>query len=304
MEDRYPANTDLGQRRAPANPYRQSNNANNVYMQNSPHSVSAARAAKKAAMPQTQSGTSPYMRDNTDAGTMPYMQNQSNTGTMPYMQGNQNTGVSPYTQEKQNTGVSPYMQGNQNTGVSPYTQEKQNTGVSPYTQNQTNTGVSPYETSQKNTVSDVQSEMTECSYKMGTLPSCAPLSAGYVPFQQENSPKYSAGDALTRGTLFPGLDLPYLNIVNKDHPYAGTPLGELMALGFVIKELNLYLDTHPNDTDALTMLHSMNELMAEGNEKYVKMYGPITISDLVSGDEYTWLNNPWPWDYNERPVNK
>jgi spore coat protein JB len=151
-----------------------------------------------------------------------------------------------------------------------------------------------------NAGSGVQSEMDECGYKMGTLPSCAPLSAGFVPWQQENPPKYSSGDALTRGTLFPGLDLPYLNIVNQDHPYAGTPLGELMALDFVIKELNLYLDTHANDKDALEMLHAMNKLMVEGTEKYVRMYGPITISDLVSGSEFTWLNNPWPWDYSER----
>ena len=190
------------------------------------------------------------------------------------------------------------------SGVSPYTQDMPNTGAMPYAQNTPNSGMMPYADKQPNTDSGVQSEMTECSYKMGRLPSCAPLSVGYVPFQQPNPPKYSSGDALTRGTLFPGLDLPYLNIVNEDHPYAGTPLGELMALGFVIKELNLYLDTHANDADALAMLQSMNKLMAEGSAQYEKMYGPIMISNIVSGDEFTWLNNPWPWDYNERPVAK
>ena len=207
-------------------------------------------------------------------------------------------GYTPYyggTQNKMNT---------QNESAMPYAQNTPNTGAMPYTQKDPNGGAMPYTQEKTNTDTGTEAAAEACDYKMGTQPWCAPLSVGYVPFQQENPPKYSAGDALTRGTLFPGLDLPYLNIVNKDHPYAGTPLGELMALDFVIKELNLYLDTHPNDADALAMLHSMNKLMAEGSAKYAEMYGPISISDLVSGEEYTWLNNPWPWDYNERPVEK
>ena len=50
--------------------------------------------------------------------------------------------------------------------------------------------------------------------------------------------------ALARGTLFPGLDLPFMNLVNKPADLS-TPLCELMAMDFVIRELNLYLDTHP-----------------------------------------------------------
>ncbi len=238
------------------------------------------------------SGTMGAMQGKQDSGMMPSsMQSNPNSGTMGAMQGKQDSGMMPSSmQSNPNSGTMGAMQGKQDSGMMPYAEDKPNAGVMPYSSNQSNAGTG------------VQSEMTECSYKMGTLPPCAPLSAGFVPWQQENSPKYSAGDALTRGTLFPGLDLPYLNMVNQDHPYAGTPLGELMALGFVIKELNLYLDTHPKDRDALMMLQSMNKLMAEGTEKYTRMYGPITISNIVSGDEFTWINNPWPWDYNERPV--
>ncbi len=257
MEDRYPPYPYAGNN--PVNPYRQPNNANSAYMQNSPHSVGAARAAGKYPASDPQVGPPPYY-----AGAADRMQTP-NTGAMPYMNV-------------------------PNTKAMPYTAENPNTGMMPQTANPSNAGAAG------------QTENTDCGYKMGTQPWCAPLSAGYVPFQQENPPKYTAGDALTRGTLFPGLDLPYLNIVNKDHPYAGTPLGELMSLDFVIRELNLYLDTHPDDTDALMMLQSMNKLMAEGSARYEKTYGPITISNLVSGDAYTWLENPWPWDYMERPV--
>ncbi|MCL2409271.1 MAG: spore coat associated protein CotJA [Oscillospiraceae bacterium] len=60
----------------------------------------------------------------------------------------------------------------------------------------------------------IKPETEECGYKKGELPPCAPLAAAFVPFQQKDPPKYAAADALTHGTLFPGLDLPFMNIAN------------------------------------------------------------------------------------------
>lgn len=138
-----------------------------------------------------------------------------------------------------------------------------------------------------------------CGYKKGNLMPCAPLAAAYVPIQEQNPPKYGKSEALTRGTLFPGLDLPFMNSVNKSNPYAGTPLGELMALDFVIKELNLYLDTHPDDKEAFEMLKNIIALSNEGRQKYVKLYGPVSLRDLKDCESYTWLDDPWPWDFTE-----
>jgi len=141
---------------------------------------------------------------------------------------------------------------------------------------------------------------TGCGYKNGTLPSCAPLAAAYVPMQPKDSPQYTGEEALTRGTLFPGLDLPFMNLVNQDHPYAGTPLGELMALDFMIKELNLYLDTHADDKTAFAMLQEVIGLAAEGKRRYTQQFGPLEVKDLAWCERYTWLNGPWPWEYAER----
>lgn len=127
--------------------------------------------------------------------------------------------------------------------------------------------------------------------------SCAPLAMAYVPAQQSSKPAYEAKQALTRGTLFPGLDLPFMNVVNKGYPYENTPLGELMALDFVIKELQLYLDTHKTDTEAFETLQAAIAMYKEGSEKYVKMYGPLKIMDMEVADSYTWICDPWPWDY-------
>ena len=73
---------------------------------------------------------------------------------------------------------------------------------------------------------------TECTYKQGSLPGCAPLGLAVTPMQSSSEPAYENDEALSRGTLFPGLDLPFMNIVNK-MPAKTTPLRELMALDFV-----------------------------------------------------------------------
>jgi spore coat protein JB len=140
----------------------------------------------------------------------------------------------------------------------------------------------------------------ECSYKSGELPMCAPLATSWVPMQQDDPPVYDSSKALTRGTLFPGLDLPFMNMVNQTNPYAGTPLGELMALQFVVRELHIYLDTHKNDKDAFKALKDTIALEQEGRRRYTKMYGPLTISDLVYSDTYNWIDDPWPWEYTEK----
>ena len=55
--------------------------------------------------------------------------------------------------------------------------------------------------------------MTACA-SQGHLPVSAPLANPYVPFQLKNPPKYESGKAWIRGTLYPGLDLPFMNKTN------------------------------------------------------------------------------------------
>jgi spore coat protein JB len=133
-------------------------------------------------------------------------------------------------------------------------------------------------------------------YKMGSLPALAPLAAGYVPWQRETPPQYDPDDALTRGTLFPGLDLPFMNVANKGNPYAGTPLGDLMAIGFVANELMLYLDTHPRDGEAFAMLKKVLMLKKEAHERYVARFGSVRMDDLARAESYDWVRAPFPWE--------
>ena len=136
--------------------------------------------------------------------------------------------------------------------------------------------------------------MDKNKYRTGTLPESFPLATSLTPFQREAEPSYESNEALSRGTLFPGLDLPFMNIVNKDLPV--TPMTELMAIDFVTDELELYLDTHKDDQQAFEMLQNFLALAKEARRRYVQMCGPVTQSDLLGMDRYTWLDDPWPWE--------
>ena len=130
----------------------------------------------------------------------------------------------------------------------------------------------------------------------GRLPAMAPLANPYVPFQLENPPKYEARKGLIRGTLFPGLDLPFMNMVNtREKPV--TPLTELQTLAFAINELALYLDTHRNDKDAFELYRTYQKLYHDGAAMYSKEYGPLNHK-MPSDGSYRWLDEPWPWEYS------
>jgi len=130
----------------------------------------------------------------------------------------------------------------------------------------------------------------------GHLPAQAPLANAYVPFQKENPPKYEARKGLVRGTLFPGLDLPFMGMVNqKEKPV--TPLTELQALGFAVQELALYLDTHREDKEALELYRSYQKMYDHCRKEYRKMHGPLNHMHPSDNDGYDWLEDPWPWEY-------
>ena len=129
----------------------------------------------------------------------------------------------------------------------------------------------------------------------GRLPAMAPLANPYVPFQLEDPPKYEARKAWIRGTLFPGLDLPFMGMVNtKEKPV--TPLAELQTLAFAIQELALYLDTHRNDKEALELYQSYQKLYHDGMMIYTNKCGPLNHKTPTDGP-YKWLDDTWPWEY-------
>lgn len=139
---------------------------------------------------------------------------------------------------------------------------------------------------------------TSCPKDCGTMPDCAPLAVSYVPFQQPNSSKYSSGEALSQGTLYPALNLPF-HLKKTGAELPKTPLTELQALGFVIHELNLYLDTHKEDEEAFALLQKYVALERSARETYLENNGPLTVMESAKDDCFTWVDGPWPWEKRE-----
>ena len=135
------------------------------------------------------------------------------------------------------------------------------------------------------------------SYMEGVLPCMAPLATPYVPFQQEDPPRYEPRKALIRGTLYPGLDLPFMGMVNQREKNP-TPKNSLQTLAFAIQELALYLDTHPQDKKALEQYRQQQNQYHEAVMEYGQKCGPMTHFMPVNDDAYSWINDPWPWDIN------
>ncbi len=140
-----------------------------------------------------------------------------------------------------------------------------------------------------------------CSENQGTMPSCAGLAVPYVPFQQNNPKKYAQNDALSNGTLFPNLNLPFYRMVEGSSLPAG-PMTDLQALEFVVLELGTYLDTHPDDSEAFTLFKQFVAMERSARTNYEEKFGPLTREATASGNSYTWLKDPWPWNYEQNEV--
>ncbi len=131
---------------------------------------------------------------------------------------------------------------------------------------------------------------------MGMLPAKSPLANPYVPFQMKNPPMYAPRKALIRGTAYPCLDLPFKGMVNQTEKPV-TPKTELQALAFAIQELALYLDTHPDDKEALELYRAYQKADQQAMMEYGEKCGPLNHKMPVNCKRYSWLDDPWPWEY-------
>ncbi len=67
---------------------------------------------------------------------------------------------------------------------------------------------------------------------------------------------------------------------------------------FAIYELVLFLDTHPENGRALSMLAKLRQERAEAIKQYEMSYGTYspTHSAVKAGKRWSWIDGPWPWE--------
>ncbi len=76
---------------------------------------------------------------------------------------------------------------------------------------------------------------------------------------------------------------------------------DIQVATFEMVETNLYLDTHPTDTEALSALQKYQAKRASAIAEYEEAYGPIfpfsTTNNSSKG--YTWVSQPFPWEMED-----
>lgn len=75
---------------------------------------------------------------------------------------------------------------------------------------------------------------------------------------------------------------------------------KLLAYDFCLRELILYLDTHPNDRAALNEFAACQRDYEAIKEAFLADGGVWTAA-AVSPEKtpFAWSNGPWPWEYKE-----
>lgn len=73
-------------------------------------------------------------------------------------------------------------------------------------------------------------------------------------------------------------------------------LCEIKQTDFVLKELNLFLDTHPCNKEALEMFNIYEKKSRQLIYEYEKNFGPLVPSANNNSESWEWIKGPWPWE--------
>ena len=76
----------------------------------------------------------------------------------------------------------------------------------------------------------------------------------------------------------------------------GAMLQAVNQAGFAVIEANLYLDTHPCDTEALSYFNQMSQAYQQAKAAYETQFGPLNARNVPENAYWTWVSDPWPWE--------
>lgn len=105
---------------------------------------------------------------------------------------------------------------------------------------------------------------------------------------QELDEIFESESALRAGTLFPELHKP----MNGYCPYDDNCGTCKQQAAFAAWEMRLYLNTHPNDKEALALFRKLCK--EAGDENYATTF----LTDDCCASGWSWVKNPWPWEYD------
>jgi spore coat protein JB len=75
-------------------------------------------------------------------------------------------------------------------------------------------------------------------------------------------------------------------------------LKKIQEMQFVAVELNLYLDTHPCDVEAINDFNCAVKMLEKRKQAYQDEFGPLFNFGFggYSEEPWQWVESPWPWE--------
>lgn len=75
-----------------------------------------------------------------------------------------------------------------------------------------------------------------------------------------------------------------------------TALNHVNALSLATLETALFLDTHPDCSEAMENYRRFNSMTNHAKAEYAKNFGPLTLAQAGETKHWEWVNQPWPWE--------
>ena len=113
---------------------------------------------------------------------------------------------------------------------------------------------------------------------------------------QEFAPLVNPELGLARGSVFSNLYIPYkyesTKILKGNNPRQNL-LSLIDIYAFMVTDLNLYQDTHPNCEKTKKALMTFKMELNKLKDYYNTNFSPLTIDGI---SEESYCKGPWPWE--------
>ena len=117
---------------------------------------------------------------------------------------------------------------------------------------------------------------------------------GYMPSSSLNL--FNPYEGYLKGNAFRDEYVPYKNYNVAKVNFNSEQEEMLFNIGeysFMMHDLNLYLDVHPNNMEALNKFNEYRNKLMELTLNYERKYGPLCVSK-TSDKSFNWIEK-WPW---------
>lgn len=137
------------------------------------------------------------------------------------------------------------------------------------------------------------------NFGINNIPNFDGTNAKYNPINDNNLMLFNSYEGYLKGNSFKDEYIPYKNYkvaklnINNEREELLVNIGEA---SFMMHDLNLYLDVHPNDVEALRKFSEYRNKSNELITKYERKYGPLAVKgDVSTNTPFNWVTTSWPW---------